>query len=69
MAVAMPVCSPKTIRQVRGDVEFAAADVDLAFGGFAEGNDAGVQPMDQRAQRNEVEASAVRNIQSVFHVL
>src|SRR5579872_7349528 len=45
----------ETIRQVGSYVELAAADVDLAFRGFAEGHDSGVQAVDQRAQRYEVE--------------
>jgi hypothetical protein len=40
----------EAVRQVRGAVEFAAADMDLALGGLAEGDDARVETMDQRAQ-------------------
>src|SRR6267154_474754 len=45
----------------------AAADVDLAFGRFAEGNDAGVQTMYQCAEGQEVECAALEDFQSVIH--
>ena len=41
----------KTIGEICGDVKFTAADVDIAVGRFAEGNNARIQPMHQRAQR------------------
>ena len=36
----------ETVRQVGRDVKLAAAHVYVAFGGLAEGDDAGVQTMD-----------------------
>ena len=45
----------EAVGQVGGHVELAAADVDLALGGLAEGDDARVQAMDQRAQRHQVQ--------------
>src|ERR1051326_5904215 len=38
----------EAIGEVSGDIEFAATDVDVAMRGLAEGNDAGIEPMDQR---------------------
>ncbi len=59
MAVATPVFRPKAIRQIRGDVELAAAHVDLALGRFAERNDSRVQPVDQRAERQKIERAVL----------
>ena len=44
---------PETIGQIGRDIKFAAADVDVAMGCFAEGNDAGIKPMDERAEGQE----------------
>src|SRR5438105_5058656 len=44
---------PKAIGQIGGDIEFAAADVDLAFRRLAEGDDAGVEPVNKGAQGKE----------------
>jgi hypothetical protein len=41
----------EAVRKVRGAIEFAAADVDPALGGLMEGDDARVETMDQRAER------------------
>ena len=59
----------EAVRQVGGAVEFAAAHVDLAFGGLAKGDDTGVQPMDQGAQGDEVQCAAWGNIQTMIHKL
>ena len=57
----------ETIREVGSHVEFAAADVDLAFGGFAKWDDSRVEPMDQGAERQKVQRPGSRNIQAVLH--
>ena len=41
---------PEAVRQIGGDIELAAADVDLALAGLAEGDDARIQTMHQRAE-------------------
>ena len=64
MALAMPVAQAEAVRQVRGAVEFAAADVDLALGGLAEGDDARIEAMDQRAQREQVQRAAGWNVET-----
>ena len=46
----------ETVGQVGGDVEFAAADVNVAVGGLAEGDDARVQTVDQRV--TDIQTSA-----------
>ena len=45
----------KAIGQVRRDVEFAAADVNLALVRLAERNNAGIKTVNQRAERDQVE--------------
>src|SRR4051812_25943798 len=42
--------------------------MNLAFRRLSEGNDAGVQAMNQRTERKEVERALWANIKSVFHV-
>ena len=54
----------EAIGQVGGDVEFAAADVDLALGRLAEGDDARVEPVDQGAEGHKVQRPILRDIQS-----
>src|SRR5206468_11313811 len=58
---------PEAIRQIGGDIKFRAADMDLAFRRFAERDDTGVQPVDQSAERQEIQRSLWRNVQPVFH--
>src|SRR5262249_6228418 len=41
----------EAIRKVGCDVEFASANVDIAMGCFAKWDDAGIEAMDQRAER------------------
>ena len=43
------------------------ADVNVAVGGLAEGDDARVQTVDQRAQGKEVEGALVTDIQTSAH--
>ena len=57
----------EAIRQIGGAVELAAADVDLALGRLAEGNDARIEAMDQRAQGEKIQCAFWFDIQSVFH--
>jgi hypothetical protein len=65
----------EAVGQVGGAIELTAADVDLAFGRLAEGNDARVEAMDQRAERDEIQRAfgvAPRglcgvDVKSVFH--
>ena len=63
----MPVFSRKQSDEVGGDVEFAAADVDVAVGGLAERDDARIEAMDQRAQGQEIQGAVRTNVQTVFH--
>ncbi len=63
----MPVLSSKAVGQIGGAVELAAAHVDVAAAGLAKGDDAGIQPMDQRAQRQKIQITRSRNVESVFH--
>jgi len=51
----------EAIRKVGRDVELATADMYGAVLGFAKGNDAGVEPVDQCAQRNEIEGAGRGN--------
>lgn len=57
----------ETVREVGGYIELAPADVNLAFGGFTEGNDAGVQAVDKRTKGEEVECAVRPDVQAVFH--
>jgi hypothetical protein len=41
--------------------------VNLAFVGFAEGNDAGIEPMNQGSEGEKVQFSVFPNLQSVAH--
>ena len=45
---------PEAIGQIGRDIEFAAADVNVALSRFAERNDSRIEPMHQRAERNEI---------------
>src|SRR6266446_1444370 len=46
-----PGLQAEAVRQIRSDVVFAAADMNLTFGRFAKGNDARIEAMDDRTQR------------------
>jgi len=50
----------EAVRQVGGAIELAAGNVDQALGGFAEGDDAGIQAMDEGAERNEIQGAVGR---------
>ncbi len=50
-----PGVQAEAVGQVGGAVELPAADVDLALGRLAEGDDPRVEAMDQRAERDEVQ--------------
>ena len=58
----------EAVRQIRGDIELAAAHVDGALVGLAKGDDARIEPMHQRPQRNQVERT-LRNLQAMFHTV
>ena len=60
---------PEAIREIGRDVEFTAADVDVAVGGFPEGNDSGIETMDQCAEGQEVQGAVRTDVQAVFHWL
>ena len=57
----------EAIGEVGGAVEFAAADVDLALGGLAERDDAGIEAMDQRAEGQKVQRAFFGDVQTIFH--
>ena len=57
----------ETIGEISRHIELAAADMDLAFGGLAEGNDAWIEAVDERAEREEIERASWANIQTVVH--
>ena len=63
----MPVFMAETIGEIGGAVEFTAADVDSAFRGFAEGDDAGIKTMDQGAEGQEVQRAFFGDVQAIFH--
>ena len=52
----------EAVRQVGRHVKLAAADMDLALGGLAEGDDARIKAMDQRAEGHKVKRSTLRDI-------
>jgi hypothetical protein len=58
----------EAVRQVGGHVELAAADVDAALGRFAEGDDARIEPVHQRAQGDQVQG-AFRGDDQLSHEL
>ena len=57
----------EAVRQICGDVEFAAADVDVAMRRLAERDDARVEPVDQRAEREKIKRAGGFDVQAVFH--
>jgi len=59
----------KAVRQVGRHIKFAAAHVNLAMCRLAERNNAGVQTMDQRAQRQKVQRALVTNLQTIAHAI
>ena len=59
----------EAVGEVGGDVEFAAADVNVAARRFAERNDARIKAVDQRAQGQEVQRAGFADVQTSFHFL
>ena len=57
----------EAVGQVGGDVELAAADVDLALGGLAERDDARIEAMDQGAEGHEVQRAIRTDVQTILH--
>ena len=57
----------EAVGQVGGGVELAAADVDRAGRGLAKRDDARVEPVNERAEREEVESALVGNAQRSVH--
>ena len=57
----------EAIRQVGGTVELAAADMDVAVGGLAERDDARIEAVDERAERQEIQRAFFRNVQTFAH--
>ena len=57
----------EAVRQVGGDVELAAADMDLALGRLAKGDDSRVQAVDQGTERYEVQSAVRTNFQTHVH--
>ena len=58
----------EAVGEVGGAVELAAGDVDLAARRFAEGDDAGVEAVDERAERDEVQRALLLDVQTVTHL-
>jgi hypothetical protein len=56
----------ETIGQIGRDIELAAADVDVAMRRFAERDDAGIEPMDEGAERHEIERAGFGNVQALL---
>ncbi len=54
----------EAVGQVGGHVELAAADVDLAFGGLAEGDDPRVQSVHHRAKGQEIQRPVRADVQA-----
>jgi hypothetical protein len=42
--------------------------MDLALGGFAEGDDPRIEAMNQGAQRQEIQGALLPNIETIFHL-
>ena len=54
---------PKAVREIGCDIEFAAADMNLAFMGLAERNNSGIESMDECPQREKVQSASGGNLQ------
>ena len=52
----------EAVRQVGGDIEFTAADMDLILVRLAKRDDAGVQAMDQSAERHQVQGGHAQDL-------
>ena len=57
----------EAVGEVGGDVELAAADVDLARVCLAERDDPGIETVDQGAERKKVELTIGTNIENAVH--
>src|SRR5579871_4288049 len=57
----------KAVGKIGGDIELAAAYVDLTIGGFPKGNDARLEAMDQSANRGKIERGLRKNVQNLSH--
>src|SRR5262249_59912100 len=57
----------EAVGEVRGTVELAAAHVDGAGRGLAERDDARIETMDERAERQKVECAVLSDVQRVRH--
>jgi hypothetical protein len=57
----------ETVGKICRAVELAAAYMNPAFGCFAERNDARVEPVDECAERDEVECSVLPDVETVIH--
>src|ERR1039457_4625192 len=57
----------ETIRQIGGDVVLPAADVNLALGRLTKWNHAGIQAVNQRAERQQVEGAVLTNYKRFAH--
>ena len=58
----------EAIGEIGGAIELAAADVDLALGGLAEGDDSRIEAMNQGAERQEIQGAFLSNIETIFHL-
>ena len=58
----------KTIGQIRGAVELAAADVNLTLRRFAEWHNARIETMYQRAKRDKIQRAFWFDVQTIFHL-
>ncbi len=61
-ALAEAVC------EVGRDVELAAADVNVGMCGLAERDDAGIDAVNQRAKREQVQRAFLRNLEAKGHL-
>jgi len=58
----------EAVGEVGGHVELAPADVDRALCGLAKGHDPGIEAMNQRPQRHEVEGAVPADAKSGAHL-
>src|SRR5450759_3001957 len=57
----------EAVREIGRDVELTTADMDVAMVRFAEGNDAGVETVDQGPQADKVQGTRFGDVQAVVH--
>ena len=58
---------PEAVGEIGGNVEFAATDVDVAVRRLAERDDAGVKPVDESAEGQEIQIAIGADIQTILH--